>query len=278
MTKIACCQFEPKLGEVQSNVDETLRLFASAVDSGAEVVVFPELANCGYAFTGSAEASLVAEPLDGNTDTKWKEAADQSGSMIIAGFCESNGTSAPFNSAVLIEPGKAPVVYRKAHLWDAEPHVFTRGDAIPPVVETAHGRIAVAICYDLEFPEWVRSVALRGADLVCAPVNWPRMPRPAGERPGEVVRVQAQAAMNRMAIAACDRSGFERGISWTAASVIADADGWPVAIADTAEAGSQTIFADIDLAKSRNKRLTERSDVFADRRTDLYGDGRTGAT
>ena len=41
------------------------------------------------------------------------------------------------------------------------------------VVDTTVGRIAVMICYDVEFPEWVRGVALRGADLVCAPVNWP---------------------------------------------------------------------------------------------------------
>ena len=94
---------------------------------------------------------------------------------------------------------------------------------------TKFGRIGMLICYDLEIPEWVRMPALDGAQLLCAPVNWPAFPRPDGERPAEVVRVQADAAVNRMFIAACDRTGQERGVDWVGGSVIVDADGWPLA-------------------------------------------------
>jgi predicted amidohydrolase len=270
MTTITCCQFSPRLGEVEANVDESLELFGEAVDAGARIVVFPELTSSGYAFADSAEAAAAAQSADGYAVSRWKQAADEHRAIIVAGFCEANEHGRPFNSAALLVPGRDPVIYRKVHLWDAERTIFTPGGAAPPVVETEHGRVSVVICYDLEFPEWIRSPALRGADLICAPVNWPKTPRPAGERPGEVVRVQAQASMNRVSIAACDRTGVERGTDWTSASVIVDADGWPVALADLDRSAEETVTADIELSESRNKRLSDFSDVFADRRTDLY--------
>jgi len=90
--------------------------------------------------------------------------------------------------------------------------VFTPGDAPPPVVSLPFGRAGLMICYDLEFPEWVRLAALGGADLLAAPVNWPAMPVPAGERPSDVVRVQADACVNGMFIAVADRCRAERGV------------------------------------------------------------------
>ena len=270
MTTITCCQFSPRLGEVEANVDESLELFGEAVDAGARIVVFPELTSSGYAFADSAEAAAAAHSADGYAVPRWKQAADEHRAIIVAGFCEANEHGRPFNSAALLVPGRDPVIYRKVHLWDAERTIFTPGGAAPPVVESEHGRVSVVFCYDLEFPEWIRSPALRGADLICAPVNWPKTPRPAGERPGEVVRVQAQASMNRVSIAACDRTGVERGTDWTSASVIVDADGWPVALADLDRSAEETVTADIELSESRNKRLSDFSDVFADRRTDLY--------
>lgn len=270
MTKIACCQFAPRLSRARANVDESIRLFHQAVDKGAEIVVFPELTSSGYAFADSAEASSASEPSDGFAVSRWKEAAEERNAIIIAGFCEANEQGKPYNSAALLVPGRDPVIYRKAHLWDAERALFAPGEAAPPVIETDYGRIGVVICYDLEFPEWIRLPALAGAELICAPVNWPSVPRPAGERPGEVVRTQAQASMNRVSIAACDRTGVERDVEWTSASVIVDADGWPIAMADLDIGRPETIIADIDLDESRNKKLSEFSDVFADRRTDLY--------
>lgn len=270
MTKIACCQFEPHLGEVRSNVDKSVELFHRAVDQGARIVVFPELASSGYAFNDSSEASDAAEPPDGYSVSSWMKAADDRDAIIVAGFCEANEHGMPYNSAALLVPGQVPVIYRKAHLWDAERTLFKAGDAAPPVIETEVGRIAVVICYDLEFPEWIRLPALGGADLICAPVNWPKVPRPSGERPGEVIRTQAQASMNRVAIAACDRTGVERGIHWTSASVIVDANGWPVAMANLDDAAETTVIADLDLRESRTKKISAFSDVLADRRTELY--------
>lgn len=289
MALVACSQFTPVVGAVRENVQRSLTLIREAAERGATVIVLPELASSGYVFTDSAEAAAASEPADGFAVTSWQQAATELGVVIVAGFAETNPAGAPFNSAALVQPGGDPVIYRKAHLWDRERLIFTPGDDLPPVVDTPAGRIGVMICYDLEFPEWVRIPALDGAELICAPVNWPSVPRPAGERPGEVVRVQAQASMNRVAIAACDRSGRERGVEWSAASVIVDADGWPLALTehaadalrgpDAIELGDAardrqdppvTLLAELDLAASRTKRIAEYSDVFADRRDDLY--------
>jgi predicted amidohydrolase len=137
------------------------------------------------------------------------------------------------------------------------------------VIPTRFGRIAVMICYDLEFPEWVRLSALDGAQLLCAPANWPAFPRPDGERPAEVVRVQADAAVNRMFIAACDRTGEERGVAWVEGSVIVDADGWPLACAAPA-GGPVIITAECRLGSALDKAIGPRNDVHADRRPGLY--------
>ena len=89
-------------------------------------------------------------------------------------------------------PAALRAVYRKAHLWDAESDFFAPGTAPPPVVDTEFGRIAMMICYDVEFPEWVRRPALAGADLLAVPTNWPADPVPPGERPNVVLNVQAR--------------------------------------------------------------------------------------
>lgn len=83
------------------------------------------------------------------------------------------------------------------------------------------------------------------------PVNWPDGPRPAGERPAEVVRVQANASVNRLYIAACDRRGTERGVDWVGGSVIVDANGYPLAgPLHGAAADPAIILAHLDLSEA----------------------------
>jgi predicted amidohydrolase len=125
------------------------------------------------------------------------------------------------------------------------------------------------ICYDLEFPEWLRLAALGGADLVAAPVNWPAMPVPAGERPADVIRVQADAAVNRLFIAVADRCRAERGVSWVGGTVIAGPDGYPLAGPVTADRGC-VLTVECDLAQARNKQISMHNDVISDRRPALY--------
>jgi predicted amidohydrolase len=271
VTVVACCQLAPVLGDPAANRDLAADAVADAAGQGASVVVLPELVSSGYVFEGRAEALASAEAAGGETVARWARLAARHGIVIVGGFCETAGGEL-FNSAALVDPGGLRCVYRKAHLWDQESRWFSPGNAAPPVIPTRFGRIAVMICYDLEFPEWVRLPALDGAQLLCAPTNWPAFPRPDGERPAEIVRVQADAAVNRMFIAACDRTGEERGVAWVGGSVIVDPDGWPLAGATlTAPAGGPiTISAGCRLGDALDKAIGPANDVHADRRPGLY--------
>jgi 5-aminopentanamidase len=266
-TRVTCCQIPLTVGDTTGNRTTARTAIEDAARDGAQIVVLPELASSGYLFADRAELVSLAETRDGPAITEWANLAASFDLTIVAGFPEAAGDKV-YNSAVVVDPSGVRGVYRKAHLWDSENAVFDRAEDLPLVVDTAHGRIGVMICYDVEFPEWVRAVALAGADLLCAPVNWPLLPRPEGERPTEQVRALAGAGMNRLAIAVCDRVGVERGQDWIGGSVIIDADGYPMALAQYGKPGDVT--ADVDLAQSRVKRFNANNDVHGDRRTDLY--------
>lgn len=268
MTNVACCQLPIVVGDQAGNRRRARAAVTAAAGAGARIVVLPELADSGYVFHDRAEAARYAEPADGATVREWTRLAGELDIVIVGGICELDPAEHVRNSAVIVDAGGLRAVYRKVHLWDREKLVFTPGDEPPPVVATEHGRISVLICYDVEFPEWVRRVALEGADLLCVPTNWPRFPRPPGERPMEAVRVQAAASANRIFVAACDRVGPERGVDWVGASIIVDPDGWPLAGPATGATG--TLYATCELDKARDKALTDLADIHADRRPDLY--------
>lgn len=267
---IACCQLSLRVGETEANRAAGRAAIADAAGQGADIVVIPELATSGYVFADLDEARRCAETPEGATVTGWISLARQYGLVIVGGFCElDTEDDVLHNSSAIVDPGGLRAVYRKAHLWDRERLVFEPGRDRPPVVDTAHGRIATVVCYDVEFPEWVRLPALDGAELLCVPTNWPREPRPAGERPAEVIRVQANASVNRMFIAACDRARAERGVEWVSGTVIVGPDGFPVA-GPVCEDRAVTLLAPCRLGEARNKRISARNDVMEDRRPQLY--------
>ncbi len=269
-TVIACCQLSLRVGDVEFNRAACRDAIAGAVDRGADIVVVPELANSGYVFADADEARRCAETVDGETVAEWTSLAREHRLVVVGGLCELDTTAGVLrNSAVILDADGLRAVYRKAHLWDREQLVFDPGQEPPPVVDTPHGRVATMVCYDVEFPEWVRLPALAGADLLCVPTNWPREPRPADERPAEVTRVQANASVNRMFIAACDRAGDERGVQWVSGTVIVGPDGYPLA-GPVCQDRSVTVTARCRLSEAREKRTSERNDALNDRRPGLY--------
>jgi len=134
------------------------------------------------------------------------------------------------------------------------------------VVDTAIGRIGTMICYDLEFPEWVRIAMLDGAQLIAMPTNWPDFGMPHAVTPMEVVRVQAAASQNKIVIAACDRTQDENGVSWMSASAIIDFNGYIKGAAK--DRSPQIVLADVELPT--DDVIAPGNSVRADRRTDLY--------
>ncbi len=268
---VACCQVVLAVGEAQANRAACRAAVIEAAERDAQIVVLPELANSGYVFDDAAEAQRLAEPVDGETVAEWISLARTHDLIIVGGLCECDAENGALrNSAVIVDPDGLRAVYRKAHLWDRELDVFLPGGHAPPVIDTALGRISVMVCYDVEFPEWVRLPAVDGAELLCVPTNWPREPRPDGERPAEVIRVQADASVNRMFIAACDRAGAERGVDWVSGTVIVGPDGFPLA-GPVCEDAAVTVLARCRLHDARQKRTSEHNDALDDRRPELYG-------
>jgi 5-aminopentanamidase len=265
MTRIACCQIAPVIGQPDVNTGLILDQIRTAVAAGADVIVLPELATSGYMFADAEEARALALPAAAEPFTAWIEAAGDA--IVIGGFPELGADGLLYNSAVMLDGSGVLGFYRKSHLWDREKLVFTPGAEAPRVLATRHGAIAVMICYDLEFPELTRPVALAGAELIAAPVNWPLFPRPDGEHPGEVINAMATARASKVAVACCDRSGVERGQPWTAGSAVISPDGW---VLDTAGPDAGLAIAEIDLRVTHDKSLTEHVDLFGDRRPELY--------
>jgi predicted amidohydrolase len=274
MTRIACAQLAPVLGDPAANRRLAARAIRAALDSGAQVIILPELMTTGYHLK-SSEAADLAEDTMGASITAWVEALADSPAIVVGGFCERGLDGNIYNAAAMVSSDGLISVYRKTHLWDQEPALFTAGSERPPVVETRWGRVGMAVCYDLFFPEVTRGLALGGAQLVALPTNSPfNGPRAPGatalaDGMGHIV-ARATAYLNRIYVAVCDRHGDERGKSWTGRSSIIGPEGeflaGPVAYEE------QVLLADCDLGDADRKRWDGTSnDAHADRRPELYG-------
>jgi predicted amidohydrolase len=267
VTRICCQQLEPQVGDVEGNRALSIAAIEQAAAAGADVVVLPELTSSGYMFASPEEAAQLAIAPDDPLIARWAALAAEHDLVLAAGFCERGEDGHTYNSAVLADAGGVRAVYRKLHLWDREKLVFEPGAELPPVLDTRVGKVSLVICYDLEFPELTRTVALGGAQLLLVPTNWPLMERPEGERPAEALIAMATARINHMAVACADRIGVERGQPWTGGTTIVDAEGWVAG--ENRRPGP--LYAEVDLEAARDKRFTDLADSFADRRPELYG-------
>jgi len=267
VTRVACQQIAPAVGDLAGNAERAQAAIEEALEAGAEVVVLPELCTSGYVFESQEEAASLAIGRDDPMLAGWAGAAGRSGAVIAGGFAERGEDGLIYNSAVMFPGAGPPAFYRKLHLWDREKLWFAPGSEFPPVIDSPVGRLGVIVCYDLEFPELTRALALAGVQLLLVPTNWPKLSIPEGERPVEVVIAMAAARANRMAIACCDRAGSERGQAWEQGATIVGPDGW--VRAESREPG--LITAEVDLQAALQKRYTDLADVFGDRRPDFYG-------
>ena len=266
MTLVAAVSTAPVIGDLAGNGRIGTAAICTALVAGAQLVVLPELCTSGYVFESPEEAASVAITAGDPLFAEWAELAQPARAVVVAGFCERGDSGQLHNSAIVLAGGEPVAVYRKTHLWDREKLIFTPGAAVPPVVDTHLGRIGVLVCYDLEFPELPRMLALAGADVLTVPTNWPLIARPTGERPPEVIVAMAAARCSRLPVVCSDRADLERGVRFTGGASVIDRDGWVVA---SAPEGGMAI-AEVDLGASRSKRVGDRNDVFGDRRPELY--------
>jgi 5-aminopentanamidase len=165
--RAAVVQTDPVFGEVTANVAAAL----AQVPADCDLAVLPELFATGYQFVDRAEALALAEPIpDGPTCRQLRELAAASGTTLVAGLAERAGDQV-FNSAVLMRPDGTHELYRKVHLFWDEKVVFDAGDLGFPVFAACGTTLGIMICFDWIFPEAARTLALRGAQIICHPSN-----------------------------------------------------------------------------------------------------------
>ena len=268
--RVAAVRIGPELGAVEANRRATVAAIARAAEAGARLVVLPELVTSGYCFADVAEAHDSAEPVPGPSTAAWQEAAERHGIVVVGGLCESDRQGRLWNTAVVVDAGGVRGRYRKLHLWGRESELFSSGEERPPVVETAVGRIGMAICYDLWFPELARDLAGRGAELLAVPSNLSRSPAQPSLPHLDVVVAIATAHVNRVHLVVADRCRTERGAEWLGAALVVDADGTLLAGPPPGD-GEAMAIADVDPARAREKSWGELNDLLGDRRDDIYG-------
>lgn len=268
MLKIAVCQLALNIENIEENIELANSAIREAASQGARLVVLPELTNSGYVFQTLIELEERATTLDGAIIKEWILLAERLNLVLVAGLAIKEA-GLFYNCSVIIDSSGLRGWYKKVHLWNDEVDFFTPGDGEPLVVDTTIGRIATMVCYDVEFPEWVRLAMLADATILALPTNWPDGGLPTDPTPLEAVRVQAAASQNKLIVAAADRTRTERGVAWTSSSVIADSDGVIRALADRKKLGqTQILVADVDVPTDR--KIGPRNDVRTDRRPDLY--------
>lgn len=259
--RVALFQMQAGLGAVDDNLAKIARAATAAAAIGAELLVAPELATTGYALDTRTDA--FAEPADGPIVARLKAITAETGIAVVAGFPERDG-GAVYNSAVLARPDGSAEFYRKCHLYgDMERRAFRASDAPPAVFELNGLKAAMVICYDVEFPEFVRAAALCGAELLIVPTALA-----ASEAcrviPERVVPVRALE--NGLFILYADLCGGDGMMDYEGHSAICSPDGAHLARAGRGEA---LLVADLD--RSLYASAMAELPYLAERRPELYG-------
>lgn len=175
MHLIALFQGEAKVGDVPSNISKMKEQIRKASSMGAELVIFPEMFLTGYEL-GAAGVKRLAEERSGPSFQELSAAAKEVNIAVVYGYPEldlSSGSAVYYNSAQLIDSsGSSLANYRKVHIWIDEykyEEVFSPGSGFTEVVECCGMKIGLLICFDIEFPEAARALALRGAQVIAVP-------------------------------------------------------------------------------------------------------------
>lgn len=237
--KLAGLQMRSVGGDIAANLALIEGAAAEAAGKGATLLVTPELGVIGY---GAGEVILkLAQPVDGPIVQQLQRMSRSLGIAIIAGFAEREG-NAVYNSAVHVDGDGEPTLYRKSHLYgDYERSLFTPAAPSTRLFEHDGVNCGMLICYDVEFPENARRLALAGADAVLVPTALP-----AGWSGTFIAEhmIQTRAFENQVFVAYVNHCGSDAMFSFAGSSRIASPDGQVLAKANSAD--EALIVAEVD--------------------------------
>jgi 5-aminopentanamidase len=260
--KLALWQTAGFAADVAANLAALPATASAAASAGAALLLCPECWLCGY-HIGAAVGAL-AESADGAAAQRVAAIASHHGIAIAYGYAERDaGSGLIYNSVQVIGAHGAVLShYRKTHLFGPDERaVYHPGVRFAPPFEFAGFKVGLLICYDVEFPEAVRSIALMGAELLLVPTaltdEYAAVPD---------YLVPARSIENQLYIAYCNRAGVENGMRFLGGSCLTGMDGKAIA---TAGAGEVLIIGEI--SRQAQQAAASIYPYRVDRRPELYG-------
>jgi N-carbamoylputrescine amidase len=254
-----------------NNVTRGLQALETAARNGAQLACFAELAFEWFYPQTPAPSGFrdLAETLDGPTVTAFRNKAKELGIVTIINLYERDGDNTYDSSPVIDADGTLLGVQRMIHITEYacfhEQGYYTPGDKGVPVFKTKAGTIGVSICYDRHYPEYMRALAVAGADLVIVP-----QAGAVGEWPEGLYEAEMRVAafQNGYFTALCNRVGKEEKLDFAGESFVCAPDGQVIARAGLGT--DEILYADIDFAQL--KESNARQLFMKHRRPQLYAD------
>ncbi len=260
--KLALWQTVGFPGDVAANLAALEATAQAASAAGAALLLCPECWLCGYHI--GAAVTALAEPHDGASARRIAEIARRSRIAIAYGYAERDGDTGRIHNAAQVIGADGTVLsrYRKTHLFGPDERAtYQPGSCFEPPFEFGGFKIGLLICYDVEFPEAVRSLALMQADLILIPTA---LTAEYGAVPQFIV--PARSVENQVYIAYCNHAGVENGMRFLGGSCLTGLDGRALAAAGAADA---LLVAEIS---QRERRAAAGTYPYrSDRRPQLYG-------
>lgn len=259
---LSLVQMNVAAGRPEVNLAQVREQVRRASEAGAGLIVLPELWGSGYDL---AHAAHLADELGHGLFAEMAALARTHGVYLTGSLLERRGEGF-FNTAVLYSPdGDLVGHYSKIHLFRLmDEHRYLQAGDAAPVFDLPWGRTALAICYDLRFPELLRRYALQGAVLVVVPAQWP-----ARRIDHWQTLLRARAVENQMIVVACNRVGRDGddGAPFGGRSAVYDA--WGRAVVEGDGEAEIVLSGTVDLSTVEKARAF--IPLFQDRRADLYG-------
>jgi predicted amidohydrolase len=253
---VAVAQAPVTIADVAGNLAAMEQLVGEAAAKGARLLVFPECYLSGYMFDTREEALAGAIAADGAELRAVRDLCRRHDMNIVVGFLESAGDKL-YNAAAVVGPEGVIGIHRKRHMpcLGVDRFVDEPEGVEPSVFDTAVGKVGVAICYEIRFPEVSRTLALSGADFIVLPTAWPVQSVLLAD-----YFTRVRAAENFVYFLVANRADAEGDATFLGKSQIIDPHGNMLANAGDARSGIVAAPADVEL--SRNKTIAFNAGTF----------------
>lgn len=257
--KIGFVQFNPVFGKKQENYETVTNLLRN-IES--DILVLPELFNTGYAFLNKEELDKLAEPQEGKTFNFIHNLAKKKKCAIAYGFAEKD-SAACYNSMAFVAPSGRVACYRKSHLFFEEKFLFRPGNTGFNIFQYGGVKCGMLICWDWIYPEAMRTLVLKGAQVILHAANLVTPYCPDA--------MITRALENRVFIVTADRAGDEirngKNFHFIGKSQVVAPDGRVlIRLAEESHAAA----VEIDARLATNKKMNQHNDLLSDRREELY--------